>query len=183
MLASVLMPIFGIVNGLDVFYFGLLRSEAFAFLIGFFTASIYTFFIAFRQQMRLLIRILLILLGLLFLAFIFHSMEGLINDSEFAVKPTVSAGSKIKVGGFLFLSVGYFFGTLVGSGTGNWIKKLQSTNLSDRLSKIIPLITATIISTAGINMFFLRSFTFTLVLTLTGILISIGVSIAAQKSS
>jgi hypothetical protein len=180
-LTSVLMPAFGILNGFDVFYFGLLKSEALAFLSGFLMASIWMFFIVFRQ-MPILLKISLNLLGLLLLAIIFNLMQGLIDNSHFAVNPTVATGIEAKEENLLFVSTGYFFGSLIGFGVGNWIKSLRSTNLSKRLSIIAPLVFGVMVSTAGLNMFFLGNFYFTVVLTVIGISFSLIVSMIAQKN-
>lgn len=187
-LTPVLMLIFGMINYFDIFYFGLLYSEVFIFIIGFMLTCLYTFYVYFKYK-NIFIRFLAVLLFLALLITILRFFDEKIEKYDFLIKPIVSSGSETsykfkKLGAYFdYLFFGSFFGSLVGFGVGSWIKKLRQINLSKKLAVTISLFVGLLVSLSGINLIFLGDFCISLVLIGIAIFIVIAVTLGLKTPS
>jgi hypothetical protein len=189
---SILMLIFSMINYFDIFYFGLLYSEAFIFMISFTLTCLYTFFVYFKHK-NMFIRFLMVLLFLVVLITILNFFDEKTEKYDFLVKPIVSSGSETsykfkKLGTYFdylldYLLSGSFFGSLMGFGAGGWIRKLRQINLSKKLAVTISLFVGLLVSLSGINLIFLGDFYISLVLIGIAIFIVITVTVGSKKYS
>jgi hypothetical protein len=186
--SPILMLIFSMLNYFNIFYFGLLYSEVFVFIIGFALTFLYTFFVYFKHK-NIFIRFLVVLLFLVLLITSLSFFDEKTEKYDFLIKPIVSSGSETtykfkKLGAYFdYLLSGSFFGSLVGFGTRGWIRKLRQINLSKKLAVTISLFVGLLVSLSGINLIFLGDFYISLVLIGIAIFIVITVTVSSEKHS
>lgn len=183
LLASLLMPLFGFFNAFDIFYFGLLKSDAFAFVSGYVTTSLCTFILNLYKT-HWFRRFVIALLFLVILVTLSNSTREIFSTHDLLIEPTIGRGIERKQDIPIdqpdqvveFLIISWFFGSLVGFGSGIWIKKLECTIWPKWLSRTIPILVGFLVSVAGINMFLLGNLYFTFSLIFIVIFIVTGVT-------
>lgn len=177
--AFVFMILFAGANSVDIFYFGLLKSEAFAFVAGFAAASACALTIAFRQ-MHWRIKLLIFLLVLAALAAIFNSILSLTNSTQLLVKPIVGSGDRESAASY-FLVTGWILGILVGSGTANLLKSLRRTNLPNWASVALSSTVGSMVAIVGVSCILRSSLALPLAATLVGILIPLAIIVVSRS--
>jgi hypothetical protein len=156
-LTSIAIPIFSAFQYFNIFYFGLLKSEAVVFIFGYCLTLIYCVFV-FWYFKNILIRLLLISVYLGLLTSTPNSIATLIEPASFLIRPPVNSGAGVDYGyervadtlGYLWM--GLVCGGFVGCGLAIWIKSLRRIDLSRKVI-IIPCAAGFLISLACINLF------------------------------
>lgn len=150
--SSIITPLYGTLNGVDIFYGGLSTAStlSFSFALSFSCLLVSIIFLA--RSFRGIKKTIAIFIVSLTAIFLGHVMGTAMLDKGFVIQPHGIAGNDASLISSYSIA-GSFLGTVTGWGTGVWIETLLRYGLQRRVVLIPPLTAAVLVISSGINSF------------------------------
>ncbi|UBF30170.1 hypothetical protein K9N68_39190 (plasmid) [Kovacikia minuta CCNUW1] len=171
--SSIITPLYGILNGVDVFYGGLSTASTLAFSFALLSSCVLVSIIFSVRGFRGVKKIITILLASSIAIFFGHVVGTAMLDKGFIIQPHgMSANDANSISSYAI--AGSLLGMVTGWGTGVWIEILLKYGLQLWAALILPLAAAVLIVSSGINSFLQADAKLTYIL--TGFVITISLA-------